>query len=178
MKLSPRILVLLLLAASVLAITIASQHMRSERAKARRAETRLLATACDAQRVLDLRARHQRVAGAQRPEQDVSTSVRATLASIGLPSRCLTSLAQDADAPLPDALGAQAFRRQDISVTLDAITTMQLGAFLEAWLADQPLWTPTSIMITHAGRRSSGDGYSVRITITAIYISDTTGSLP
>ncbi len=122
----------------------------------------------EAQQIIRLRSKQQRIAEHKRPEQDVIARVNTTLAGAGIPPERFGGLRPESDAALPNT----AYRRQSVRITLDELSIIELGAFLSQWSATQRLWTPTRIELTHARSRQGADRYDAAILITATYLAD------
>lgn len=142
-------------------------------------ETRLVTTVGKAREVLDLSSRHQRVAAGERPPQDVIAQINRTLAEVGIRSDRLTGLQPVADSALGGGGIASAasgqYRRQSVSATIDRVQPAEIGRFLAEWRRTQPMWVPTRIELFHVRQQQPGGNlYSMRLEMTAIYLSDST----
>ncbi len=122
----------------------------------------------EAQQIIRLRSKQQRIAEHKRPEQDVIARVNTTLAEAGIPPERFGGLRPESDAALTNT----AYRRQSVRITLDELSIIELGAFLDQWSQAQQLWTPTRIELTHARSRQDSDRYDAAILITATYLAD------
>ena len=122
----------------------------------------------EAQKIIELRSKRQRIAEHKRPEHDVIARVNATLAEAGLPPDRFGDLRPESDAALPGSL----YRRQSVGINLIELSIAELGAFLSHWSGSQQLWTPTRIELTHARSRQGSDRYDATILITATYLAD------
>lgn len=122
----------------------------------------------EAQQIIRLQSKQQRIAEHKRPEQDVIARVNATLAEAGIPSERFGGLRPESDAALPNT----AYRRQSVRISLDALSIAQLGAFLDQWSRTQRLWTPTRLELSHARSKIDDDRYNVVILITATYLAN------
>ncbi len=85
-----------------------------------------------------------------------------------------------ADRALPGASGsAITYMEQSVQVTLTELAPPQVGEFLSTWSANEPLWTPTRIELSHdrgANRRGRGtsddlDRYDMTVLMTATYVA-------
>ena len=81
------ILALLMAVVLVLPLTISARRLGHARAQLRSGQALLVSTTDAARRVLDLRARQQRVAEHKRPQQDVIARVNSALAAAEIPGR-------------------------------------------------------------------------------------------
>jgi hypothetical protein len=154
------------LAAALLAVALGASHLRAAGARADTAAATLTQVRADAGRVLDLRARVQTIAPAAQPQQDVFRRVNETLAAAGLPQAAVRSVTPAGDRALEHA-AAPPRRAQSVRIALGPITPDQLGAFLERWHAEQPLWTITAIDLT-APRQGA---YQAAIAASAVYLA-------
>ncbi len=122
----------------------------------------------EAQQIIRLRSKQQRIAEHKRPEQDVIARVNATLAEAGIPPERFGGLRPESDAALSDS----AYRRQSVRISLDELSIVQLGTFLGQWSRIQQLWTPTRLELSHARSKIDDDRYNVVILITATYLAN------
>ncbi len=122
----------------------------------------------EAQQIVQLRSKQQRIAEHKRPEQDVIARVNATLAEAGIPPERFGGLRPESDGALPDS----AYRRQSVRISLDDLSITDLGAFLSQWSRTQQLWTPTRLELSHARSKIDDDRYNVVILITATYLAN------
>ena len=122
----------------------------------------------EAQQIIRLQSKQQRIAEHKRPEQDVIARVNATLADAGIPSERFGGLRPESDGALPNT----AYRRQSVRISLNELSISQLGAFLDQWSQSQQLWTPTRLELSHARNKSDDDRYNVVILITATYLAN------
>ncbi len=122
----------------------------------------------EAQQIIRLQSKQQRIAEHKRPEQDVIARVNATLAEAGIPPERFGGLRPESDAALPDST----YRRQSVRISLDELSIAQLGAFLGQWSQSQHLWTPTRLELSHTRNRIDDDRYNVVILITATYLAN------
>lgn len=174
-----RFVLVLVLAASAGAVGWTALRLRSARSDAESANSRLTATRDIAQRVIELRARSERVSIGARPEQDTTARVLTAMTAAGLPHQAFRSLAPEADTPLArSGESGPAYHRQSFRLTLEPVDARQLGAFLAAWRAEQAAWTVERIELTHVAsgqdRAADEDRYSARLTIAATYIAEDT----
>lgn len=122
----------------------------------------------EAQQIIRLRSKQQRIAEHKRPEQDVIARVNTTLAEAGIPPERFGGLRPESDAALPNT----AYRRQSVRITLDELSIIELGAFLDQWSKSQQLWTPTRLELSHARSKIDEDRYNIVILITATYLAN------
>ena len=122
----------------------------------------------EAQQIIRLRTKQQRIAEHKRPEQDVIARVNTTLAEAGIPPERFGELRPESDAALPNT----AYRRQSVRITLDELSIIELGAFLNQWSQSQQLWTPTRLELSHARSKIDEDRYNIVILITATYLAN------
>lgn len=122
----------------------------------------------EAQKIIELRSKRQRIAEHKRPEHDVIARVNATLAEAGLPPDRFGDLRPESDAALPGSL----YRRQSVRINLIELSIAELGAFLSHWSGSQRLWTPSRLELSHARSKSAEDRYDVTMLITATYLAN------
>ena len=122
----------------------------------------------EAQQIIQLQSKQQRIAEHKRPEQDVIARVNTTLAEAGIPPERFGGLRPESDAALPDS----AYRRQSVRISLDELSIAELGAFLGQWSRTQRLWTPSRLELSHARNNIDDDRYDVVILITATYLTN------
>ena len=122
----------------------------------------------EAQHIIRLQSKQQRIAEHKRPEQDVIARVNTTLAEAGIPTERFGGLRPESDAALPNS----AYRRQSVRISLNELSIAQLGAFLDQWSQSQQLWTPTRLELSHARTKIDDDRYNVVILITATYLAN------
>ncbi|MCC7389640.1 MAG: hypothetical protein IT431_12825 [Phycisphaerales bacterium] len=161
------------LASALLAVALGAGRLRAADARADAAAAILTQVRVDAGRVLHLRARDQTVAPAAQPQQDVFRRVNETLAAAGLPQVAVRSVTPAGDRALEHP-GAPPRRAQSVRIALGPITPAELGAFLERWHAEQPLWTITAIDLT-APRQGA---YQAAISASAVYLADAPPAAP
>jgi len=173
------ILVLLILATCLLAVTISLRRLAASREALASAQTLLLQTAREAQEIVDLRSQTQTVESRQRPAQDVIAQVNLVLAEAGIPSQHFKSLTPEAEAATPAAsssAGARLFR-QSVRLVLEDLHPEQIGLFLLQWRTSQPIWPVTRIELVHNRSRGAKDDreanqYDATILLTALYVGD------
>ncbi|MCH8151421.1 MAG: hypothetical protein IH830_03495 [Planctomycetes bacterium] len=169
MTLRPVLVVALLLAALTLPVFGSARRLGGVRTHLQAARVSLIRTESDAQRILELRAKQQRIAEHKRPQQDVIARVNTVLAESGIPLDRFGGLVPESDSALP---GAGTYRRQSVRMTLNGLTIPRLGAFLAQWSDSQHLWTPTRIELARARNHNDPARYDVNIVIGATYIGE------
>ncbi|MCH8342413.1 MAG: hypothetical protein IH983_00310 [Planctomycetes bacterium] len=169
MTLRPALVVALLLAALTLPVFGSARRLGGVWIHLQAARVSLIRTERDAQRILELRAKQQRIAEHKRPQQDVIARVNTVLAESRIPLDRFGGLVPESDAALP---GAGTYRRQSVRMTLNGLTIPRLGAFLAQWSDSQHLWTPTRIELARARNGSDPARYDVNIVIGATYIGE------
>ena len=122
----------------------------------------------EAQQIIRLRSKQQRIAEHKRPEQDVIARVNTTLAEAGILPERFGGLRPESDTALPNT----AYRRQSVRITLDELSIIELGAFLDQWSESQPLWTPTRLELSHTRSKIDEDRYNIVILITTTYLAN------
>ena len=122
----------------------------------------------EAQQIIRLRSKQQRIAEHKRPEQDVIARVNTTLAEAGIPPERFGGLRPESDSALPNT----DYRRQSVRISLDELSIAELGAFLDQWSQAQQLWTPTRLELSHARSKMDDDRYNIVILITATYLAN------
>ncbi len=162
-----------LLAGLFLPIAVSARRLEIAEARLEAGRELLRTTAADAERVLELRLRQERVAEDKRPEQDVIARVNACLARADIPLERFGGVRPEADAAVAgSADSARAYRRQSVRISLNRMTVAQVGAFLAAWHATQPLWTPTRIELGHGRDKADLDSYDASVLVAATYLAD------
>ena len=173
MKLRPPILLAVLAVVLMLCLAASGRRLTAAQAQLEGGFASLQTASDEGRRVLELRAKQQRVAERKRPEQDVIARVNAVLAEAGIPASRFAGLRPDSDAALPGAeVGGAEYRRQTVQIMLRQLTVPELGEFLRAWSVSQDLWTPARIELTHSRNRASPGSYDVTMAISAVYVSD------
>jgi len=126
------------------------------------------------QEVLSLRARRQRVDETKRPEQDIVAQINAALAEVGIRSDRLRELEPVADASVAGSgENGLRYKRQSVSATLEELTPLELGRFLETWREKQAVWVPERIELYHVRNQPEpATLYSMRMVMSASYVSD------
>ncbi len=156
-----------------LPLVISANRLAEARSQLAVGRSSLVRIADSAQRIVDLRGAHQRIAEHKRPEQDVIARVSAALTQAGMAAEHFGGLRPESDAALAGTgHTGVAYRRQSVRVSLNDLSIAQLGAFLSQWSATQRLWTPTRTELTPAGSRQGSDRYDPTILITATYLAD------
>lgn len=133
--------------------------------------------------LVELRGRRERISDRKRPEEHVLAQVNRLLTHAGIPGRALEGVRPEGDTAIAgsraggmsgDAGGsAGEYRRQSVSLSLQALTLTEIGAFLTNWREDNLVWKPTRIDLTkHRSRSDDDDRYSATITISAIYVAE------
>ena len=169
MTLRPVLVVALLLAALTASVFVSARRLGGVWIHLQAARVSLMSTESDAQRILELRAKQQRIAEHKRPQQDVIARVNTVLAEAGISLDRFGGLLPESDSALP---GAGTYRRQSVRMTLNGLTIPKLGAFLAQWADSQHLWTPTRIELTRARNHNDPARYDVNIVIGATYIGE------
>ena len=178
---NPRVTLAALAMLALSALAIGNGVLRYSRAQAgaRAAETRLATAVDKAREVLELSSSQERIAAGERPPQDVIAQINRSLAEVGIRSDRLTGLQPVADSALGGSGAASAaggrYRRQSVSATIDRVQPAEIGRFLAEWRRTQPMWVPTRVELFHLRQQQpSGNLYSMRVEMTAIYLSDPT----
>src|SRR5262245_3941957 len=160
----PRPLLMLAVLAGILALPIAisANRLVGARSQLATAQASLVQASGDARRILELRAKQETIAEHTRPDQDVIARVNSVLAETGIPQVHFGGLRPESDSALPTTGGPgggpSPYRRQSVRVTFNEITVSQLGGFLGAWEAAQPLWAPSRIELKHSRQIPEGRG--------------------
>lgn len=74
-------------------------------------------------------------------DQVLASKLGAACAAAGVPQWAITSVAPGSES----TPGHEGLAYQDAAVTLDGITLAQLGRFLDAWRAAEPVWRFTGV---------------------------------
>ena len=157
--------------ASMVVFGLRAQHASIE---ASSASQRLTGAEAMATRVLTLRAQQQVVLAGEPPRGAVSEAMGDALRAVGCPSRVLRNVTPGPAQALPRTDGP-ARMRQSTRVTLQPIGLPDLGALLERWRIDQPVWIVSRIDVTPEavgrGRAAGSDRFSVTLELTATYLA-------
>ena len=170
-------LIALVLMVGVLLASVTVAKRYADAAAGRDAALRQLnAALADAKQIIALRGRQQRIALHQKPPKDVIAQVNTVLAEAGLERNRFKALTPQSDNPIGNNAGGtqnELYRRQTLSLSLQAMTAGELGRFLAQWRANQAIWTPTQIELTHhrSGRIEDADWYDVTIVLSALYVA-------
>jgi hypothetical protein len=163
----------IVMAFSLLAVSVGMKRLRSAAAGFQSDGEQLTATVSDAREIVRLRRQSQRAEERRRPEQDLISRVHAVMSEAGLPVQDhFKSLRGESDQTLP---GNDRYRQQTVTLHLQRVEPRQVGAFLHAWTEAQPVWTISKIELVHERDQNSLDLniFSAAMTFTAIYIADT-----
>jgi Sec-independent protein translocase protein TatA len=167
---------------SVVIVTLGAQRLGEVRSQVQSAQSALNQLTRDAEEVLELRGRQQRVELRQRPQQDVIAQVNAVLAEVGIPGRNLRSLSPESDTHVTAANSGSSqskLKRQTLRLVLENLSIQEIGTFLLKWRSSQQVWTVTRIELTHArGQDSKDDHYDAALVISALYVEDTPAPAP
>ncbi len=157
------------LAAGLLLIAVGAARLRAAEGRAGSAVAAFELARADGERVLALRSRTQTVAGGVQPQQDVFQRTNQTITAAGLRDAAVWSVTPAGDQAL-DAGGAggPARRAQSVRIVLGPVTVDELGAFLDRWRRDQPLWTITAVELASPREGS----YQATLTASAVYLAD------
>lgn len=177
----PFILLALVLAACCLAVAWSAQRWLSARAGRQAVTASLEALVRDAQEVLDLSAKQERIAARERPTQDVIAQVNSVLAEVGIPTGGteghFKSLTPESDSLVTAAAAnvkGPRYKKQSLRLTLDDLSMDQVGSFLLHWRQAQEVWMPSRIELTHVRGQNNNqsDRYQASILLSALYIAD------
>jgi hypothetical protein len=162
---------LLVVAAALLVTGIMLAGAAARAASARRdrdlAAALLEQTAIELAEVRRLRSQRERAALKAQPANDLIARVNATLDATGVPASSFRGQSPEADTPLS---GASAnMRKQSVRLSFQGWSTAQLGAFLDQWTRNQPLWQAARIDLTHQRDQPDRPQYDVQITVSALY---------
>ena len=163
------------LLASVLPATYAGHRFSDAQRQLHASEGRFAAALQQIERIESLRAQTQRIELRARPTEDVLTIVNSLLAESGIPSQHLRSFTSEGESALePSSRHGSAIplRRQSMRLSLQGITTPQLGRFLNTWRRTQQIWLPTRLELVHSTSREANDRYDVAVVISAVYIAE------
>jgi hypothetical protein len=168
---NPRLFIPTVAAVCALAITLGLTRLGAARSRADAAAHQLMLTQRDAQRVLDLRAAKATIAPDKKPQADIIARISDALSAAGVPSSLLGNVGAGTDSPIRTADGPP-MSTQRVRFTLSPITTTQLGAFLDAWRANESLWSVTQIEFTTSARPTDpAASYTASLTIEAVYLA-------
>lgn len=180
MTLRPVFVVAALLAAVGLPLAASGRRLSWARTELAAARVSMERIGSESQRIVDLRAKQQRIADRKRPEQDVIARVNAVLTEAGIPLDRFGGLRPESDAALVVGSraspgigqGAVAYRRQSVRITLHRLTIPELGAFVSEWAASRQPWTPTQIELSHVRGTANPGRYNASLVISATYVAE------
>lgn len=163
------LVIIALTAAIALPLAVSGRRLADARAAYAASQSMFLVTAREAQEIIDLRAKAQRVDDRQRPEAHVLSQVNAVLAEAGIAGRRLESLRPEADVAVAGSNAS--YRRQSVRLNFQQLRLTELGSFLSRWRAAQQIWKPRRIEITKRRTTATDDRYDVTILISALYLA-------
>jgi hypothetical protein len=114
-----------------------------------------------------------------RPGDDVIQLANRVLESAGLPAARLRGVQPEPDRTLTDEKGGSEGRRlATVRLSLEPLTSQELGAFLAAWRSKQQVWSVARIDLSaltpareNGAARNAGN-YRAGITVSASYVDD------
>lgn len=128
----------------------------------------------EASRVIELRAKRERVAWRERPTADVLALLNAALVDAGIPMDRLQGVGEGVDTPVARGSGTEPLRRrQSMAITLERLTVDQIGRFLARWEEVQDQWSTDRLELTHRRDPHEADLYDLRLHISAVYLART-----
>jgi hypothetical protein len=157
---------------AVLGVFIASGATRLAQARNETASTLglLPETQNQAHEILSLRNQQERVALNERPQQDVIALINSVLAQAGIPADRFKNLERESDESILPGGGGR-YRRQSVNVTLERLTPLEVGTFLQE-LRRQKVWVPARIELSHVRDQAQPALlYNLRLSISATYVS-------
>jgi hypothetical protein len=159
--------------------SVASGAYRLRRAQTalEEADLELANAAAQAAELARLRQSRERVSPRERPKQDVIALMNGVMAEAGIPSERLKNLENESSESFSSsASGASSpgrYRRQSVSVNFEQLAPEHIGKLLLELRHRQGVWTPTRLELSHARTQpDSGNLYSLRLLISATYLSD------
>jgi len=165
------LVVLIASAVAALIVSAGGARVHRSRARASAAVARFHTVKHDAERVLALRRRSQRVSWGEQPQQDTFRRVNETLGAAGLRDVRVQSVSPAGDHSLEGSVRAGPSPRvQTVRIVLEPVGLEQLGSFLEGWRRDQVLWTITGIDLTRVGTRGAPGSYRATLAASAVYL--------
>ena len=128
----------------------------------------------DAERVIELRTKRDVIAWRERPKTDVLALVNAALVDAGIPADRLQGIGEGVDTAVASPQGAEpALRRQSLAISLERLTPVQVGRFLERWESVQDQWSSGRLELTHRRDQNEPELYELRLHISAVYLART-----
>lgn len=167
-----RLFVVLGIASGLLVVLVGMRHLDAARSRYKSARESLAQLEQDATEVIRLRAQREMVAWRQRPTTDVLAYVNAALSEAGIPAARLRGIGEGTDTPLTGS-GSEGvpLARQSLTISLEALSSAQIGQFLQHWLMVQDQWTGGRLEMTHRRDDKQPDLYDLRLHIGAVYIA-------
>jgi len=164
----------LAMAAGTAALAGSSYRMAQARASSDRVRAELVEAKRQVEELVQLRGQRERVATKARPEQDVIALVNAVLAEADLPSDRLKNLAPESNEHLtPSGTVGGRYRRQSVSLNLEALSPDQIGKFLDQLRRQESLWTATRLELNHVRNQPDpAELYNLRVSMSATYLAD------
>ncbi len=177
----------------VTVVAVTASRVATTRSQAASTQLALDQVVRDAQEVIDLRGKQQRVELRERPPQDVIAQVNAVLAEVGIPSKAMRSLTPESDSAMVsgNTPGDAKLKRQSVRLVLENLSIQEIGAFLLKWRSTQSIWTTTRIELAHvqgdghrsmsesdSGKSSGGGGYDATLIISALYVDSPGADYP
>jgi hypothetical protein len=115
------VLVALVLAGVALPVAFSARRLQVSQGQLTEASARLERIGHDARRVVELRARQERVAERKRPKQDVIARVNEVLGTTGIPASQFGGLRLESDSDAPGSSGGGAQPSDMVSEASEAI---------------------------------------------------------
>ncbi len=173
-RIRPSLIIMLAVTGALCVIAVQAHRVNAARQRQGVALTVFEQLQRDASRVVELRAKRDVVAWRERPRADVLALVNAALVDAGIPTDRLQGIGEGVDSPVATAQGSElSLRRQSLAVSLERLTPVQVGRFLEQWELVQDQWFAGRLELTHRHDQSKSELYDVRLHISAVYLART-----
>lgn len=163
---------------AVLAALVSAWNARSASLAADKAVVRVASLAHNLAEIETLRTQKQTALLDSPPTESMSSAVRVSLKTIGLPDSVLRSLTGSPDEAL-SGQGLEGYRRLSVTLQLTPITTKQLGQFLAAWRAAEPAWLVTRIDLSHSAPETDANStYDAHLTLATTFVRSPVDKAP
>ncbi len=173
-RMRPSLMMSLLIAASLCVIAVELHRVSVARQQHESAADSLAQSHRDAERVFELRTKRDVIAWRERPKTDVLAIVNAALVDAGIPADRLQGIGEGVDTAVASPQGAEpVLRRQSLAISLERLTPVQIGRFLERWESAQDQWSSGRLELTHRRDQNESELYDLRLHISAVYLART-----
>jgi len=173
-RMRPSLIIMLALTGALCVIAMQAHRVRAARQRHEAAIAAFEDLRRDASKVIELRASRDVVAWRERPKADVLALVNAALVDAGIPADRLQGIGEGVDSPVTTAQGSElSLRRQSLAISLERLTPVQIGRFLERWESIQSQWSAGRLELSHRRDQNEFELYDLRLHISAVYLART-----